>query len=603
MPKPKTKKLSTREYLNAILGVAKLSLKTSPLAVGFKLAGILVDSVLPIAVTYFAALTTTQLAAAFSGDRAAGQLAVGYIIVTTLLGLFATVWRSIDQYIQAFTRYKIEAKVSDMMYEHFLSLDFWRYDDKDTADLYDRAQRFSQFFAYVFDRLASVISQMITLIFSLVALMVFLPFIALVVLIAVIPGVYIQLRLSRAQVQHWNKNVDVRRSRSYIEWNLLQPNSIAELRLNGLVRHLLNLRQVLRDKDEKARLNYERRYLGWRILADAIEAVTELGTLVWIALQIVARQQPIGQFVYVQQLVSRAIGSASSFISQISTIDEDLSNLFDYQKFMGLPSSKHKESTLITMPSTIAFSDVSFKYPKSNKLVLQHVTLQIKQGQHVAIVGENGTGKSTLIKLLTGLYAPTEGEVLLDGKPLSKTDITSWHKYISVLQQEFQQYLFADIEHNVYFGDVSQPVDDARIGASLTEAEARTFVDKLPHKLKTIPSSWMEDSEGNEGMALSGGQWQRLALARNFYRQAPIIILDEPTSAIDALAEARIFRRLFAKDNDKTVITISHRLSTVEKADNIIVLKEGRIVETGTHDELVVKKGEYYRIFQGQLDP
>ncbi|HET9412213.1 MAG TPA: ABC transporter ATP-binding protein [Candidatus Saccharimonadales bacterium] len=598
----KKKRLPTREYVRAVAGVARLSFKTAPGAVSFKVFGIIVDSTLPIAVTYFAALTTTQLALAFTGNETAGQQAVTYIIITAILGLGATVWRSIDQYVQAFMRFKIEARVSDTMYEHFLSLDFWQYDDKETADLYDRAQKFSQFFAYVFDRLAGVLSQFISLVFALVALMIFLPWMALFVLLAVLPGVYLQFKLSRAQIQHWDKTVGIRRSRSFIEWNLLQPNSIAELRLNGLVRHLLNLRQSLRDKDEKERLVYERKYIGKRLLADGLEAVTELGVLLWIALQIIAREQPIGQFVYVQQLVSRAFSSANGFVYQLSTIDEDLANLFDYQKFMSLQAKSKDGLTLQKAPDKIIFREVSFRYPKTTKNVLENISFQIHKGQHIAIVGENGAGKSTLIKLLTGLYAPTKGSVSLDEVQLKDIAISSWHKELSVLQQDFEKYLFTDIQNNVYFGDVSHPLSKERLASSLRKAEALDFTNKLPQGLKTYPNSWMEDEEGHKGIQLSGGQWQRLALARNFYRDASIIVLDEPTSAIDALAEARIFKRLFAKANEKTVITISHRLSTVEKADRIIVLEDGRIAESGTHDELVANRGQYYRMFESQIE-
>jgi ATP-binding cassette subfamily B protein/ATP-binding cassette subfamily C protein len=597
----KEKRLSNKEYVDAIFGVARLSFVTAPVAVGFKIFGAVVDAALPIAITYFAALTTTEIAAAYSGVEAAGQRAMTYVVITAILGLASTAWRSVGQYVQQIMRYRVEAKVSDMMYDHFLSLEFWRYDDKETADLYERAQKFSQFFAYIFDRLAAVLSQLITLIFSLVALMLFLPWLALFVLIAVLPGVYIQFKLSRVQIEHWNRNVDVRRSRSHIEWNLLQPKAIAELRLNGLVRHLLDLRQSLRTRDEQERLQYERKYISKRLLADTLEALTEVGSLIWVITQIIARLQPIGQFVYVQQMVSRAIGSANGFVSEISGIDEDLANLFDYQAFMKLPSQRGGNIMLNESPESITFSDVYFHYPQSQENVLKNINLKITRGQHIAIVGENGAGKSTLIKLLTGLYQPSSGQIKVGDEPLNNILVDSWHKKLSVLQQDFQQYIFTNIKNNVYFGDVENPPDDTKIETALKDAEAFAFTDKLPQKLLTYPSPWMEDDEGNKGVGLSGGQWQRLALARNFYRNAPIIILDEPTSAIDALAEARIFNKLFDRSNKKTVITISHRLSTVEKADMIIVLKEGRIAEAGTHQELVKKKAEYYTMFEGQI--
>lgn len=600
MPKQQ-KKLTHKEYLASIFGVAKLTFQISPLTVGFKFLGSIVDAALPIATTYFAALTTTELAAAYAGTDGAGQRAITYVVITTLLGLTMTAWRSIDQYVQQLMRFRVEARVSDMMYEHFLSLEFWRYDDKKTADLYDRAQKFSQFFAYVFDRLAGILTQIITLVFALVALFLFMPWLAVFVLVAVIPGVIIQFKISRAQAEHWNKNVDVRRSRSYIEWNLLQPQAIAELRLNGLVRHLLNLRQSLRDRDEKTRLNFERGFISKRLMADAFEAVIEMSALIWVITQIIAKTQPIGQFIYVQQLVSRAIGAANTFVGEVNNIDEDLANLFDYQAFMKLPSQKGGHTELAQPPKIIKVSDVSFRYPQTEENVLHDINLTIHEGQRVAIVGENGAGKSTLIKLLTGLYEPVSGSITLDGVPLRDIAIESWHKKISVLQQDFQQYVFTDVQNNVYFGDTDLPIDAERVDAALHNAEAYNFIQKLPQKLHTYPTPWMEDDEGNKGVGLSGGQWQRLALARSFYRNAPVIILDEPTSAIDAIAEARIFGRLFGAENKKTVITISHRMSTVEKADVIVVLQNGRVAERGTHTELVKKKGVYYTMFEGQL--
>ena len=594
------KKLSSREQARAIAGVAALSFNIAPGAVLFKLGGAILDAVLPIITTYYAALTTSALVAAYSGDAEAGHKAIVYVVITAILGLLLTVWRSIDNYIQAKMRYLVEARVSDRMYRHFLNLDFWRYDDKETADLYDRALQFSRFFAFIFDRIATILSQLISMISAIVALAFFQPLLALILLFAIIPGVVIQFRLSRRQIAHWNENVEVRRAQSLLEWHLIQPRYISELRLYGIIDFLLGHRAKLRDTDEKGRIEFEKKYLPQRVLSDALEATVQVGALIWVTMQIIAKNQPVGQFVYVQQLVYRALNSASSFISTLGSIDEDIANLFDYQQFMALPTIVSTGEKLEHSPEIIELKNVSFSYPGSKYKAVNNISLTIPANQHVAIVGENGAGKSTLIKILTGLYQPGEGHILLDDQDLATIDVASWHRQLGVLQQDFIHYNFATAKDNVKFGDVTSSYNREHLRHALKEAEADKFVEKLPNGMDTYVHSWMEDNDGNKGIDLSGGQWQRLALARDFYRNAPIVILDEPTSAIDALAEARIFNRLF-KEQDRTVITISHRLSTVEKADVIYMLEDGKLVESGTHQELVRKKGRYYRMFESQI--
>jgi ATP-binding cassette subfamily B protein/ATP-binding cassette subfamily C protein len=594
------KKLTNRQYASAIFQVAKLTYKAAPFAIILKLVGSIITAVLPIITTYFAALTTTALAEAYMGDHTAGDRAIMYVIVTAGLGVFMTVWSSIDGYVQDMMRYRIEVVMADRMYEHFLSLDFWRYDDKKTIDLYDRASDFARFFPYVFDRLASIATQLIAMAAGFIALVFVSWWLGIVLLVAIIPGVYLQFKLSRAQIEHRNANFDTRRTQSAIEWGLLQPKNIAELRLYGLVRYLLNLRQTLRDKDEKQRIEFERKFIFKQLLADIIEAAAEVAALLWTVLQIISHTQPIGQFLYVQQVVSRALGGARSFVSIVNTIDQDLANLFDYQEFMMLPERDASQTERLTAnPNTIELQHVSFHYPQSEILVLDDVSLTIKKGQHVAIVGENGAGKSTLIKILTGLYEPVKGALLLDGSNLKQLKISSWHKYISVLQQNFLEYDFATAKDNIRFGDVKASLDEERLEMAINKAEAH-FLEKLPKGLDNYVNNWMEHSDGVKGVDLSGGQWQRLALARNFYRNSPVIVLDEPTSAIDALAEARIFEHLFA-DKHRTVITISHRLTTVEKADVIYMLEGGKLIEQGTHTELIKKHGAYFTMFESQL--
>jgi ATP-binding cassette subfamily B protein len=417
---------------------------------------------------------------------------------------------------------------------------------------------------------------------------------------SVIPGIIIQYRLSKTQVKHWNSNVETRRAYDMIEWQMFKVSSISELRIYGMVKHLLTLRRTLRDKDQKVRIEFERKFIFKKLAADVLEAVVEVGALLYTALQIIAHAQPIGQFLYVQQVIGRALNGSRGFVSEFNGIDEDIANLFDYNEFMALPRAEHRTKHLQAQPSLLSFRDVSFQYPGNDAIVLQHVSLDIKQGAHIAIVGENGAGKSTFVKLLLGLYTPTGGTVELDNVNLADIKLDDWHGYLGVLQQDFTRFSFANAKDNVVFGDLNHPYDNKRFDEALVRAESKTFLEKLPKGTASYVNQWMEHDDGTSGVDLSGGQWQRLALARNFYRDSPIIILDEPTSAIDALAESRIFKRLLS-DKSKTIVTISHRLTTVEKANIIYMFEAGVIVEQGTHAELVENQGAYYRMFESQL--
>ncbi|HEY1085558.1 MAG TPA: ABC transporter ATP-binding protein [Candidatus Saccharimonadales bacterium] len=595
------RKLSPKEYAVAIGKVAHTTYKAAPLAIIVQVIGAVITSVLPIITIYYAALTTTALAEAFAGNEQAGSQAIWYVIVTAILGIVMTTWTTVESYVSQLMRYRVESAMTNRMYEHFLNLDFWRYDDKTTADTYDKARRFAQFFPYIFDRLTKVLTDFITMVSGVIALIIVSWWLGLIALVAIIPGLIIQFRLSRAQTRHWNENVESSRKIGMIEWSLLEPRYMSELRLYGMVRYIIGLRQKLRDKVEKERIEFERKYIGKKLAADVLEAAAQVVALVWVTIQIIHRAQPIGQFIYVQQVVSRAIGGANSFVSSVSAIDEDIANLFDYQEFMNFPSIEKGHKKLLEAPAVLRLENISFHYPTSDVDVLKNVTMTIKAKQHVAIVGENGAGKSTLIKILTGLYAPSRGKMLLDDKDLTAIDVTSWHRQISVLQQDFLAYGFATARENIHFGDTSEVLNNDRFESALDRAEARDFLEKLPRGVDSYVNQWMEDDEGNNGTNLSGGQWQRLALARNFYRNSPIIILDEPTSAIDALAESRIFKHLFA-DKERTVITISHRLTTIKKADVIFMMKSGKLVERGTYEELVKKKAEFYTMFQSQIE-
>lgn len=593
-------KMTHKARIRALGNVAKTTYRASPGAVVVKLVGALITAIIPLVIAYFAAQTTTALADGFVDIQGAGDRAIRYVIITAVLGIVMSAWYSIQSYINELTAYRINAAVSDRLYEHFIAIEYWRYDDKDTADMFDRAQNFALFFSRFFDVISRLISSTTQVLISVVALVSVNRWIGLLLFAAIVPSALVQFRLSRLQSAQWRRTTEVRRKALGITYSVFQAANLAELRMYNAARAMLDLRAKYRDQDQLERIAYERKYIVWRIASDIIEAAAEVIALMVIALQIIRQIQPVGQFIYVQQLVSRTLSGMHSLTSEFNSIDEDLVTMFDYEQFMQLPVVSTGGAILTEAPDSIVFDKVCFRYPNAQSDVLRNISLEIKKGQHVAIVGENGAGKSTLIKQLMGLYRPSSGDVLVDHVPLSSIDENSWHRIVSVLQQNFIQYQFANIRENVAFGDLEREFDEDRYRHSLLFAEAAEFIKKLAKKDETIPNQWYETDDGVKGQELSGGQWQRIALARSFYRACPIIILDEPTSAIDALAESRIFKELFGL-RDKTVVTISHRLTTIKRADIIYMLEDGRIVEQGTVDELIDKHGAFYRMFESQI--
>ena len=597
----KKKSMTTKQYMRAMFKVGQRSFRMAPSIAVVKLIDSVVQATLPIATAYFAAATTTALAAAYAGEEQAAHQALLYVIITALIGLFMLLWRSVSNYISQKMRYTVEASIEDEMMLKLTNLPFAAYDDKDVIDLHEKARRFSYFFSYIFDTISSMLTSVIGAITAIVALLIISPWLSLIVLVAVMPGVIIQLRLARQQVKHWEGNITNRRRKGNIGWMLQRLSEIAEMRVYGVVKHLIGAYAKLRDKDDKERLEFELKTIWKQLAADAGTALVELGALIWVTLEIINRNQPIGQFIYVQQMVSRAFGEAGSLASQLGRMDEDLANITHYQQFMELESGDEAGVNIQELSESIELEHISFTYPGTDVVVLDDVSMTITQGSRVAIVGENGAGKSTLIKLLMGLYRPTKGRALVDGRDLSSVKKGSWHAQIALLGQSFVEYVFATMRENVTLGDVRKKPTDEAVVEAMKMAEFMEVANKQPHGMDTFIERWMaEDDDKTTATELSGGQSQRLALARNFYRDAPIMILDEPTSAIDALAESRIFQRLFRQKN-KTLIIVSHRLTTVEKADIIYMMEQGRVVESGTHAELVAKKGRYYRMFESQI--
>ena len=246
-------------------------------------------------------------------------------------------------------------------------------------------------------------------------------------------------------------------------------------------------------------------------------------------------------------------------------------------------------------PLEIDFRNVSFSYPRSETKVLNNFNLTIKPGEKVAIVGKNGAGKTTIVKLISRFYRATKGNIFIDGENINNLKVESWYKYLSIVSQEYNKYGHLSVKDNIFVGNLTKNQDIPMLENSALNADAHEFIMDYKNKYDQILS---EKFEG--GIRPSTGQWQKIALSRFFYRNTPVVIFDEPTAAIDAESEFKIFNSIYEFFNNKTVIIISHRFSTVRNADRILVLDNGQIIEDGSHQDLMLLNGKYAHAFKLQ---
>ncbi len=307
----------------------------------------------------------------------------------------------------------------------------------------------------------------------------------------------------------------------------------------------------------------------------------------------------IGQFTLIFQQSLNLTLSAEDILNQYSSMSARNKYLDKYFEFLDTKKVINSPSESVAIPNKpeppiVEFKNVSFRYPGTERDILKDFNLTIQSGEKVALVGENGAGKTTLIKLLLRFYDATEGEILINGINIKDLSIEEWHKQIGALFQDFIKYQFT-FKENVYFGDLTKKQEEEFLKEAIEKSGADKYLDTLPDKYDQVVGKMFEG-----GIDLSGGQWQKLALARAFFRDAPILVLDEPTSAIDAKAEYEIFQKVQSLQKDKTVVIISHRFSTVRNADRILILDEGKIIEEGNHEQLMRKKGLYAELFNIQ---
>lgn len=338
----------------------------------------------------------------------------------------------------------------------------------------------------------------------------------------------------------------------------------------------------------------------WQIIVTVISSVVNCAFFAIIAYQVFTGRIQIGDYsLYTGALTSIATG-VSTLISRSASVYEGtlfVDNLIAFMKAKPtvVPSRDQAEKISHGGAHTIELKNVSFRYPGTDRDVIKNVSLTIRPGETAVLVGLNGAGKTTFIKLLTRLYDPTEGEIYLDGRDLREYDVKDLYSMFGIIFQDFGKYAVS-VSENIEFGDVHRERGREDIVNAAVSANADEFIDKLPDGYDTPLMRYFEPN----GIELSIGQWQKLAIARAFYSTSDILILDEPTASLDPIAEQEIFNQFDKLREDKTTIFVSHRLSSATMASKIIVLEYGELIEEGTHKELMDKKGRYFELFTTQ---
>ncbi|MCA9309399.1 ABC transporter ATP-binding protein [Candidatus Saccharibacteria bacterium] len=422
-----------------------------------------------------------------------------------------------------------------------------------------------------------------------------IPLIALFLL----PTLAAESRLASMQWFVWDEKGDQRHVFWGLDYLIKQARGQMELRSTQARQYVLRKLSRMNEDFYGKQESYSKQATRALIPTKILEVVgTSVGAVILLK-QFLARSISLERYLFLSGALLRIGGALNNIFSTLSRMQEKLLFADNYYRLIDLQAEVVDTDDAMTVKNVvpeIEFKNVSFTYPGQDKPVFSDLNLLIRPGEHVALVGENGAGKSTLIKLLLRFYRPSSGQILVNGVDIKDVAIESWYRQIATLFQQFNTYPFS-IGENITVGNSQIKPNQKLLREAADFSGVTELVDDYPHGWDTVL-----DSSFEKGIEPSGGQWQRVALARAFYRRANVIILDEPTSAIDAKAEYTIFNNIFKHYKKTSALIVSHRFSTVRRADRIVVLDHGKVVEQGSHVELMNKRGQYHDLFTKQAE-
>lgn len=424
----------------------------------------------------------------------------------------------------------------------------------------------------------------------------------LLIVLVSIPSAIINFVYRRKNFEFMRHRSKDRRQMDYFSRVLVDKDLIKEVRMLGLADTFIHRYSAVFSRYFKGLRNLIIAERVWQVVLDIIAHGLNFVFYCLIVIRVLKGEMMLGDYTLYTGAILSVSTCVGALIATSATIYEGtlfIDNLMDFMKEKSTIVPLHTAPPQVECGKghTIEFQNVSFRYPGTSRYVLKNINLTLRPGETLVLVGLNGAGKTTFLKLLTRLYDPTEGVILLDGRDIREYDVKSLYQIFGIVFQDFGKYAVT-VEDNICFGDICREKDPDRAKFAAKNSAAEEFIEHLPEKYQTPLMRIFE----RDGIELSIGQWQKLAVSRAFYADSDILILDEPTASLDPLAEQEIFRQFDSLRESKTTIFVSHRLSSATTADTIVVLENGAIVETGNHKTLMAKKDKYYTLFTTQAE-
>ena len=489
-------------------------------------------------------------------------------------------------------------RTSVELMRHAAKLDLYQFEDPEFYDKLERARRQTNGRTVLMSQVLSQVQDFITILFLAGGLIAFNPWLILILVLAVIPSFLGETHFNQRTYSLTRNWTPERRELDYLRYIGASDQTAKEVKIFNLADFLANRYKQVSDNYYQANRKLAVKRAAWGSLLSAIGTLSYYGAYVFIIIQTVGGLLTVGTLTFLAGSFNRMRNMLQSIMNRFSRIAEGALYLQDLFDFFAIEPRIKSTPTSLPFPQQIrqgfTFENVSFKYLNSERWAIRNLSFHLNPGEKLALVGENGAGKTTLVKLLARLYEPTEGRILLDGIDLKAYNLKELRDNIGIIFQDYMRFQMKAGE-NIAVGNIDRSEEMALIEHAAQKSLADTVVKDLPAGYQQILGKRFSN-----GVELSGGQWQKIALARAYMRDAQLLILDEPTAALDARAEHEVFQRFSELIEDKSAVLISHRFSTVRMADRILFLEHGQLLEYGTHEELLAMEGKYAELFHLQ---